>query len=111
GLNPNDIIATATAFTAQSIAASLPDYRGEKPPELIVAGGGAQNPTLTRMLRERLQGWQFESTEKFGIPAQFRECVAFAILARETMLGRPSNLPSATGARGLRVLGDITPGV
>lgn len=112
GLSANSILATATMFTAQTIAESLRGQGGHrsKPSELIVAGGGTRNPTLMKMLCEQVHGWRLRSTEEFGIPAQFRECAAFAILARETMLGRPSSLPGATGARGPRVLGDITPG-
>lgn len=109
GLSANDILATATMLTALTIAKSLPAAAGIYNPELIVAGGGARNPTLMQMLCKGLRGWDLRSTEEFGIPTHLRECVAFAILARETMLGRPSNLPNATGAIGPRVLGDITP--
>ena len=112
-LAPADIMATAAALTARSIARELNALAARAPagtPELFVAGGGVLNPVLMRMLKNALPGWRVDTTQRLGLPPQWRECAAFAILARETMLGRTSNLPSATGARGGRVLGDITPG-
>src|SRR5579862_2868185 len=109
GLSGNDILATATMLTARTIARILLMLHDLQLPELIVAGGGTRNPVLMKMLSAELSGWKVRSTDELGIPAHLRECVAFAILARETMLGRPSNLPSATGARAPRMLGDITP--
>ena len=107
------IVATATALTARSIADAvqrfvLPlqmDYR-----ELIVSGGGTKNPTLLAMLRGELAplGIELRSSNEFGIPSQAKEAVAFALLAYETWHRRPSNLPSATGARRAAVLGKIS---
>jgi len=110
-LQPQDAIATATRCTALSIAASLQEFILPKGPldELIVSGGGALNPVLMRHLRGLLPQVRVSTSEEHGIPVKSKESIAFAILARETILGRPGNLPSATGAAGPRVLGQITP--
>lgn len=112
---PRDILATATLFTARSIAESirefiLPRAKGGTLARVIVSGGGALNPVLMANLQEELPDVAVQISDVFGIPLKAKESVAFAILARETALGRPSNLPSATGAKGPRVLGQITPG-
>ncbi|MEI6236190.1 MAG: anhydro-N-acetylmuramic acid kinase, partial [Planctomycetota bacterium] len=109
GLSANDILATATQLTARSIAAEINRLVAGAPATIIAAGGGVRNDFLMDLLRNELPGIAIHPSDVFGLPSQSRECAAFALLARETMLGRQSNLPSATGARGLRVLGDITP--
>ena len=111
GAMPRDIITTATEFTALTIADSLKHFvipRG-KVDELIVSGGGALNPVLMDLLRRELPNLKIETSDKYGLPLKAKESIAFAILARESALGRPSNLPSATGAQGPRVLGQFTP--
>jgi anhydro-N-acetylmuramic acid kinase len=77
--------------------------------ELIVSGGGARNPTLMGMLAVQLQklGLRLRSTDEFGLPAEAKEAVAFALLACQTWHRRPGNLPSATGARRPAILGKI----
>ncbi|MGD0089507.1 MAG: anhydro-N-acetylmuramic acid kinase [Planctomycetota bacterium] len=110
-LPPRDTVATATRFTAVSIAGSLRKFILPKGPldELIVSGGGALNPVLMRQLACELPGVRVSKSDCYGIPVKSKECIAFAILARETILGRPGNLPSATGAAGPRILGQFTP--
>jgi anhydro-N-acetylmuramic acid kinase len=110
-LLPQDAIATATRCTALSIAASLKEFILPKGilDELIVSGGGALNPVLMNHLRGALPQVRVTTSDDYGIPVKSKESIAFAILARETILGRPGNLPSATGAAGPRVLGQITP--
>jgi anhydro-N-acetylmuramic acid kinase len=108
---PRDIIATATAFTALTIADSLKKFllpKG-KIDELIVSGGGVRNPVLMEQLARELPDIQILKSDQFGLPLKEKESIAFAVLARETILGRPSNLPSATGAAGPRILGQFTP--
>jgi anhydro-N-acetylmuramic acid kinase len=107
-----DVIATATALTAQSITRAisrfvLPRARFS---EYIVSGGGTRNRTLMRMLRERLQelGLEVKTSDDFGLPSQAKEAVAFAVLAYETWHKRPGNIPSATGAKQAVVLGKIS---
>ena len=105
GLSGEDMAATATAFTAQSIAAAYRDFVFPRTPValVLVAGGGAQNPTLLRMLRERLpEGVRVSTSAEAGVPDQAREAMAFALLGHESLMGRPGNLPSVTGARAPR---------
>jgi anhydro-N-acetylmuramic acid kinase len=113
GARKQDIIATATALTAWSIADAirrfvLPQHKSYR--ELIVSGGGTKNRTLMEMLRAELAplNIQLRFSDEFGIPSEAKEAVAFAVLAYETWHRRPSNLPSATGARRAAILGKIS---
>ena len=107
-----DVVATATALTARSIADALRRFvtTGAKGGDFIVSGGGAKNPTLIAMLRRELDslGLRLESSDEFGLPAEAKEAAAFALLAYETWHRRPSNVPSATGAARPAVLGKIS---
>ncbi|MED4585002.1 anhydro-N-acetylmuramic acid kinase [Brevibacillus choshinensis] len=110
GLSGPDLIATVTALTAASIAQAylqfvLPTTKVE---EVIVSGGGAHNQTLLRMLQSQLgAGMTITTTQQFGMPDDAKEAVAFAILGHETLMGRPSNVPSVTGAKRAVPLGNI----
>lgn len=113
GARKPDVVATATALTARSIAEAiqrfvLPRQRNYR--ELIVSGGGAKNPTLLAMLRDELKplGIDLHSSDEFGIPTEAKEAVAFAVLAHETWHRCPSNVPSATGAKRPAILGKIS---
>lgn len=115
GLKEEDIIATATAFTAASIAENyrrflfpMPSQR--VPDEIIFGGGGIHNATLMRMIRAELPNIRISSFDLYGIPADAAESVCFAVLAHETLHGRPSNIPSVTGAKNSAILGKIIPG-
>jgi len=78
--------------------------------DYVVSGGGAKNRTLMAMLRAEVEplGLRLRSSDEFGVPSAAKEAVAFALLAYETWHRRPSNIPSATGARRLAVLGKIS---
>jgi anhydro-N-acetylmuramic acid kinase len=111
-----DVIATATALTAETIAAS---YRSFVQPlaknsavDYILSGGGARNATLVEMLRERLEpaGCKVMMSDEAGLPSQAKEAVAFALLAWQTWHHLPGNVPSATGAHRAAVLGEISYG-
>jgi anhydro-N-acetylmuramic acid kinase len=114
GGQPEDVIASATALTARSVRQSYVAFvqRGMRraPVDFVVSGGGAQNQTLLRMLRQELLplGCTVEVSDDLGLPAQAKEAAAFALLAYETWNGRPGNVPAATGARRPVVLGEIT---
>lgn len=118
-LGPDDWIATATAFAATSIALAyamfLSARRGRYPPmdEIILCGGGARNPTLVRQLAGcvsldgRFDHVRMSRTDDYGITAQAKEGVSFAMLAAACVDGVPANLPQVTGARRRVVLGQI----
>lgn len=108
-----DIVATATALTARSIADAIRKFVVKRPGsyhELVVSGGGANNPTLLAMLANELStlGLVLRLSDEFGLPSEAKEAAAFALLAYETWNGRPSNVPSATGAKRAAVLGKIS---
>lgn len=110
-LSPYDIVATLTAFTAESIADAIKRFvfpKIERVDELIVSGGGANNPALMEMLRERLPKITIRRSDEFGVDANAKEAIAFAILAHRTILGLTGNLPSATGAEFPVILGSVT---
>jgi anhydro-N-acetylmuramic acid kinase len=77
--------------------------------QIILGGGGARNPTLHRMLARQIGVGVLLTHEDFGIANAAKEALAFAILAHETLLGKPGNVPCATGARHAAVLGKIVP--
>lgn len=109
-LNDNDMIATVTAFTAESIAASYRDFLPAPIGEIYLAGGGALNQTLVKMIQERIETVKLHQHDELGLGPSAKEAVTFAVLAYETWHGRPGNLPSCTGAQRSCILGDITPG-
>jgi anhydro-N-acetylmuramic acid kinase len=131
---PEDLVRTATVVTALSIADALHRWvlppqrkgpaseasaprrvnqgtfsRSTKSPlaQLIVSGGGARNPLILAQLSAALGGIEVVTTEALGLPGDAKEAFIFALLADETLHGRPSNLPSATGARRPALLGKI----
>ena len=106
GLEPADLMATATAFTAASIALGIRTCAGPTD-ELIVSGGGLRNPRLMALLAAFLPGVRIRASNDFGIDSDAKEAIAFALLAYETYHRRPSNLPSATGARHPAILGKV----
>jgi anhydro-N-acetylmuramic acid kinase len=112
-VDKRDIVATATALTARSIADALRRFvvrRSGTYRDFIVSGGGANNPVLTAMLANELQplGLQIRSSDEFGLPSEAKEAAAFALLAFQTWNRKPSNLPSATGAKRPAILGKIS---
>ena len=104
-----DLIATATALTAAAIALAIERFAPMRVDELIVSGGGARNPRIMDHLAALLPGVAIATSSDFGIDIDAKEAIAFAILGYQTWRGRPSNLPSATGARRPVILGKITP--
>lgn len=107
---PNDLIRAATLFTALSIVDALNRYvvNKHKIHQLIVSGGGAQNPLLLAQLSAALPNIEVITSDELNVPTDAKESLAFALLAYETFHQRPSNIPSATGARGPAILGKIS---
>ncbi len=114
-----DAVATATSLTATSVLDAYMrfcwSHMGQRAPlakatELIVAGGGAKNGTLMRELRTMVEalGVKVKTMDEFGMDAQAKEAVAFALLAWLSYHGLPGNVATATGAKGPRVLGKVT---
>jgi anhydro-N-acetylmuramic acid kinase len=112
----HDIVATATALTARSIGVAVRKFVLPlvEPPirfrEFVVSGGGTNNLTLMRMIREELAPLKMRvrTSDDFGLPSQAKEAVAFAMLAYQTWRHLPSNIPSATGAERPAILGKVS---
>ena len=105
GIALPDLIATATEFTARSIALAIP----KRTQEVIAAGGGVHNLQIMRRLGELLPGIDVKTTAEFGVDPDAKEAIAFAVLAYEHARGRAGNLPRATGARRAVMLGKSSP--
>jgi anhydro-N-acetylmuramic acid kinase len=107
---PKDLIRATTVFTALSVIDALNRFVLPKIEiaHLIVSGGGAKNPLILAQLSAALGKIQVLPSSKFNVPTDAKESFAFALLAYETFHQRPSNLPSATGARGPAILGKIS---
>ncbi len=107
----NDVLATATALTAHSIARAVRGLFGENQyHDLFISGGGTRNRTLMTILSRELAalGLSIEHTDAAGIPSQAKEALAFAVLAYQTWRGEPSNVPAATGAQHSAILGKVS---
>ena len=111
-LRPADVVATATALTARSIAEAYQRFVLPRGPlaEIYFAGGGARNATLLREVQQRLPLIRMASLDELGTPATAIEPLSFAVLACETLRGKPANVVSATGALRGAILGKIVPG-
>lgn len=108
-LSPNDWLATATMFTAKSIAENVKPYVSEET-DLIIGGGGSYNPTLVEMIAASLPEVNVIRQEDLGYSSDAKEAVAMVILGNQTLHKQPSNVPSATGASKPVILGNITYG-
>ena len=104
---PEDIQATLTELTANTIADCINKSIDTPCDELFVCGGGIHNRFLIERLRYHLPEITIASTQALGIDPDWMEAIAFAWLAKQTMEGKAGNLPSATGAKGSRILGAI----
>jgi anhydro-N-acetylmuramic acid kinase len=105
-----DIVATATSLTARSIADAYRRFMPEPVEEVLVSGGGANNPTLVSMISGLVAPKKLRLFSEVYFDGDAKEAIAFALLAKLFVDGQPGNVPSATGARGLRLLGKLTPG-
>jgi anhydro-N-acetylmuramic acid kinase len=103
-----DLIATATVLTATTIAIAVQGAVVGSA-DLIASGGGVHNPQIMAHIAAFLPGVDISTSTDHGIDADAKEAIAFAVLAHETWRRKPSNLPSATGAKRAVILGSITP--
>jgi anhydro-N-acetylmuramic acid kinase len=108
GLPVEELIATATALTAATVAIGIQRFAVARIDEIVVAGGGAHNRTMMAYLAAFLPGMRVRTADDFGVDVDAKEAIAFAVLAYETWHRRPSNLPSATGARHAAILGKVS---
>ncbi|NIA30089.1 MAG: anhydro-N-acetylmuramic acid kinase [Actinobacteria bacterium] len=106
-VNERDTLATITALTSKSIAQSLKEFIPYHIDELIVSGGGVENKTLMQGLKDEVPQSRVLLSDDFGIPADAKEAICFAVLANETISGGFGNCPGATGAEKATVLGKI----
>jgi anhydro-N-acetylmuramic acid kinase len=106
-LAPEDLVASVTVASAESIAASL---RPRALHEVVVAGGGTRNPTLMTALVERLPGVAIRPIDELGVPGAAKEALIFCVIGFLTAHGLPATVPSCTGAASAAVLGCLTPG-
>ncbi len=110
GLDTADIVATLTALAAASIVDAHDRFAPVPVAEVILHGGGTQNPALVQMLRNRLAPVPVLKHEDIGLDSNNKEALVFAMLAHETWHARPGMHPALTGAHYPVVLGQITPG-
>ena len=103
-----DVQATLLALTARTVADALRAHQPDTA-RVIACGGGVHNPLLMAALADALPGTVVEFSAAHGLDPDAIEAMAFAWLARETLAGRPGNLPGVTGAAGPRILGAIHP--
>ena len=106
-----DLMATVTASVGYGIVGAFNGFVKKRlaAGHMIVSGGGAYNKTLLRWIRKGLPEVVVNTSDEYGLPANVREAVAFAILGNETIFGTPANVLQATGATRPVVLGKITP--
>ena len=104
-----DIVATATALTARSIADAYRRFMPEPVEEVLLSGGGANNVALVDMISAAIAPTKVRRFDESYFDGDAKEAVAFALLAKLFVDGSPANVPSATGARGPRILGKLTP--
>jgi anhydro-N-acetylmuramic acid kinase len=107
-----DVQASLAMFTAGTLADAIAAYAAEVE-TVYVCGGGAYNVELLRLIRQALAAHGIAaavlSTAELGVAPNHVEALAFAWLASRFDMRRPGNLPTVTGARGLRVLGALYP--
>ncbi|HVW42243.1 MAG TPA: anhydro-N-acetylmuramic acid kinase [Amycolatopsis sp.] len=106
-LGPEDLLATLTELTARTIADACHEHGAHT---VVASGGGVENPALMSALARRLRDVRLATSDDLGLPRGAKEAYLTALLGWLTWHGIPANVPSATGARGPRLLGSITPG-
>jgi anhydro-N-acetylmuramic acid kinase len=106
-LSPADLLATLTELTVASIVQSYRTFLPQLPERVFLCGGGSRNLYLKRRLQMHLAPVPVLTTDEVGLSADFKEAIAFAVLAYWRNLNIPGNLPQVTGAKQAVLLGDI----
>lgn len=106
-LSPADLLATLTDLTASSIADSYHRFLPQLPDRLLLCGGGSRNLYLWQRLQQHLPQIEIETTDRAGVNGDYKEAIAFAVLAYWRQHDIPGNLPTATGAKKPVLLGDV----
>jgi anhydro-N-acetylmuramic acid kinase len=109
GARAEDIVATAVALTARSIADAYRRFVTVPVGDVVLSGGGARNPALVAAIAAALAPLPVVLFESLFFDGDAKEAVAFALLGRLFLERRAGNVPAATGARGARILGKLTP--
>ena len=109
GARDEDIIATAVQLTAESVGDAYRRFIPEPVREVLVSGGGAKNPALFAAIVKSAAPIKVRHFDEVFFDGEAKEAVAFALLGYLHVTERPSNVPSATGAREPRILGKRTP--
>ena len=104
-LSDADFLATLTELTAASIAFSYRNFLPKLPEQVLLCGGGSHNFYLKERLEKLLGKVEVLTTAEMGLNADFKEAIAFAVLAYWRSLDIPGNLPQVTGAKGAVLLG------
>ncbi len=106
-LSPHDLMASLVELTARAIAWDYQRFLPCPPDEVLLCGGGTRNQTLCQRLGTLLAPATVDATTAWGVNADFKEAIAFAVLGYQRWMGQPGNLPGVTGARCDVLLGDI----
>ena len=106
-LSSADFLATLTELTAASIASSYRNFLPQMPDRVFLCGGGSRNLYLKNRLQQILKSVPVSITDEVGLSADFKEAIAFAVLAYWKHTGSPGNLPAATGACQEVLLGNV----
>ncbi|MFL5594160.1 MAG: anhydro-N-acetylmuramic acid kinase [Gemmatimonadaceae bacterium] len=109
GASDEDIIATAVQLTAQSVGDAYRRFIAEPMSEVLVSGGGAKNPVLFAAIQKAAAPTGVRHFDEVYFDGEAKEAVAFALLGYLHVTNRAGNVPTATGARGPRLLGKRTP--
>ena len=106
-LSDADFLATLTELTAASIVLSYRNFLPKMPEQVLLCGGGSHNLYLKETLEKLLGTVEVLTTAEMGLNADFKEAIAFAVLAYWHYLGIPGNLPQVTGAKAAVLLGEM----
>lgn len=106
-LSQADLLASLAELTAATIARELRAFLPVQPDRVLLCGGGSRNLYLKSRLQAMMEPVPVLTTFDVGLSADFKEAIAFGVLAYWRQLGIPGNLPLVTGARQAALLGDI----